>query len=326
MIKDVSIEITQKCVNRCIHCSSCSTEECTTMLQLDTIHSVIHGLQQLHVERICLSGGEPFLHPNIVDIVKQISNCNIVVDIYSSGIVKDTDGPKPLSFELLSAMKKAGLRALLFNLQSANEKTYDLITQSKGHFPLLCESIANASKCGIRTEIHFVPMLQNMNDAEDVIHFSEKMGINQVNFLKLVPHGRALENAQTIMINDLDLSKLRSRLVSLQANGKTIRLGLPLSIRGTTPPCHAVKEKLYIKFDGSVFGCEAFKYIKFLDEHRNVVSPDNIFEKDVEEIYANSEYLRRSIMLVESYENCKVDCENCPVQKYLRSGEKENEL
>ena len=326
MIKDVSIEITQKCVNRCIHCSSCSTEECTMMLQLDTLRRVIQGLHRLKVERVCLSGGEPFLHPDIVEIVKQISDSNIIVDIYSCGIVKDAGEAKPLSLELLSEMKKVGLRSLLFNLQSANENTYDLITQSKGHFPLLRESISNAINCGIRTEIHFVPMRQNVEDALDVIRFAEQMGIEQVNFLKLVPHGRALENAPSIMIDDIDLSNLCSRLVDLKAEGKAIRLGLPLSIGGNTPPCHAVKEKLYIKFDGSVFGCEAFKYIKFFDEHGNFILPDNILEKDIEDIYTNSEYLRQSVMLVESYENCKVDCENCPVQKYLKSGRIGNEL
>ena len=101
MIKDVSIEITQKCVNRCIHCSSCSTEECTMMLQLDTLRRVIQGLHRLKVERVCLSGGEPFLHPDIVEIVKQISDSNIIVDIYSCGIVKDAGEAKPLSLELL---------------------------------------------------------------------------------------------------------------------------------------------------------------------------------------------------------------------------------
>lgn len=322
MIKDVSIEITQKCLNHCIHCSSCSSEECTMMLQLDTLRRVIKGLQRLEVERVCLSGGEPFLHPDIIEIVKRISDCNIIVDIYSSGIIKDKEGPKPLSLELLTTIKKVGARSLIFNLQSANENTYDTITQSKGHFPLLCESISNAIKCGIRTEIHFVPMRQNIDDAIDVVRFSERMGIKQVNFLKLVPHGRARENAQSIMINDIELSKLCSRLVDLKTKGKSIRLGLPLSIKGNTPPCHAVKEKLYIKFDGSVFGCEAFKYIVFHDDDGNSILPDNILEKDVDQIYESSEYLKQSIKLVENYENYKVNCENCPVQKYLKEMER----
>lgn len=321
MIKDVSIEIIQKCVNRCIHCSSCSTEDSVAMLDLDTVRRVIRGLQGLKVERVCLSGGEPFLHPDLVEIVRQIANCGMTVDIYSCGIRTEACTPEPLSVELLSLMKDAGLRSLLFNVQSVDEPTYDCITQSKGHFPMLRESIANAITCGIRTEIHFVPMRQNVHEVEDVIRFAERMGIEQVNFLKLVPHGRAQENVQRLMISDGELVALCSRLADLQAQGKSIRLGLPLSIQGNAPPCHAVKEKLYIKFDGSVFGCEAFKYIQFLDRNGIPVLPGNILEKDIKEICHNSEYLKQNLWLVEHYEICRIGCENCPVQKYLKERE-----
>ncbi|WP_279028263.1 radical SAM protein [Bilophila wadsworthia] len=321
MIKDVSIELIQKCVNHCIHCSSCSTEESVAMLDIDTMRRVIRTLQGLKVERVCLSGGEPFLHPNLLEIVRQLVGCGMTVDVYSSGILKEEGAPEPLSLERLSLMKDAGLRSLLFNVQSVDDPTYDRITQSKGHFPLLQMSIANAIACGIRTEIHFVPMRQNVHEAEAVIRFAERTGIEQVNFLKLVPHGRAQENAQSLMLSDEELAALCSRLEDLQTQGKSIRLGLPLSIQGNTPPCHAVRKKLYIKFDGSVFGCEAFKYIQFQDENGSPVLPSNILEKDIEEIYYNSEYLQRSLKLVEHYEACKIGCENCPVQKYLKDGE-----
>lgn len=291
------------------------------MLDLNTMRRVIRGLQALKVERVCLSGGEPFLHPDLAEIVRQITDCGMTVDIYSCGIWKEAGAPEPLSVERLSVMKDAGLRSLLFNVQSVNEPTYDRITQSKGHFPLLRESITNAITCGIRTEIHFVPMRQNVHDTENVIRFAEQMGIEQVNFLKLVPHGRARENVQRLMISDGELTTLCSRLTDLQAQGKSIRLGLPLSIQGNTPPCHAVKEKLYIKFDGSVFGCEAFKYIQFLNKDGIPVLPSNILEKDIEEICHNSEYLKQSLQLVEHYETYQFSCENCPVQKYLKERE-----
>ncbi len=318
MINDVSIELIQKCVNHCIHCSSCSTESSISMLDLDTMRRVIQSLQGLKVKRVCLSGGEPFLHPNLPEIVRQIVDCGMTADIYSCGVRKEAGMPEPLSVERLSLIKDAGLRSLLFNVQSVDEPTYDRITQSKGHFPLLQQSIANAIACGIRTEIHFVPMRQNIHEAEKVIRFAEQKGIEQVNFLKLVPHGRARENAQSLMISDEELSALCSRLADLQAQGKSIRLGLPLSIQGNTPPCHAVRKKLYIKFDGSVFGCEAFKYIQFSDENGNSVFPDSILKKNIDEIYHNSEYLKRSLRLVEYYESRLIDCENCPVQKHIK--------
>lgn len=321
MIKDVSIEIIQKCVNECIHCSSCSTYESPMILQFDTIKKVICGLHTLGVERICLSGGEPFLHPDLEKIVRNIDANKINVDIYTCGAIKNNGISTSLSMDLLSKIKAAGLRNLIFNFPSPHEETYNLITHSHGHFPLLCESITNAIKCGIRTEIHFVPMKQNINDAIDVLKFAEKLGVTQVNFLKLVPHGRAYENSSFLIPDETAITNLQNSLLAIKPCKTSIRVGLPLSISGSTPPCHAVREKIYIKFDGSVFGCEAFKYITFYDENGMPIAPDNIFDKDIVEIYKNSEYLKQSIVLVKSFENCSVGCENCPVQKYLRERE-----
>lgn len=320
MLKDVSIEIIQRCNNHCVHCSSCSTEESTMILSLDVITRVVDGLVALGVERVCLSGGEPFLHPKIKEIVETICKCGMTADIYTSGVIGTKDSPIPLSKEMLSELKSIGLHALLFNLQSATEATYDLITQSNGHFPTVCESITNSVKCGIKTEIHFVPMKINLEDAEAVVRFAEKVGVEQVNFLKLVPHGRAKENIAKISPTDTSLQSMLNRLIELKEQGKHIRLGLPLSDHGNAPPCHAVNEKLYIKFDGSVFGCEAFKYISFVNDG-HLVEPDSIYSKRIEEIYRDSSYLKYSIALVKSFEELQVSCENCPVQKYLKRQE-----
>ncbi len=318
MIKEASIEIIQKCLNRCVHCSSCSTEQSPLALKLEDIVNLVEGLKNLGVERICLSGGEPLLHPDIIKIVEIVREKGITTDIYTCGVVGEAGKPKHLTISFLKALKKAGVNALLFNVQSVNELKYNQITQSERHFPLVRKSIFNANKSGIRTEIHFVPMKQNISDATEVIRFAEEAGVERVNFLKLVPHGRASENIKSIKLSEKELSTLQAELKRLKSQGKSIRLGLPLSERESSPPCHAVREKLYIKYDGSVFGCEAFKFIVFRNESGGEICPDTIYTNSIESIYKNSEYLKRSISLVKCFEKSTVGCENCPVQKYLR--------
>lgn len=321
MIKDVSIEIIQKCLNRCLHCSSCSTSKSTAMLSINVVKKVVEGLCALGVQRICLSGGEPFLHPEISEIIEFISQKGIIVDVYSCGIIGNEDDPTSLPLPLLKKLKSIGLRSIIFNMPSASGNTYNLITQTTGHFDLLIESITNTVAANVFAEIHFVPMSLNYKDASSVVSFAEQLGVHQLNFLKLVPHGRAKENFVDLSINESALNKLQNDLLVLKRNGKAIRIGLPLSISGTTPPCHAVSEKLYIKFDGSVFGCEAFKYIVFISDNGDMIKPNNIHNESIVDIYNQSSYLAESRKLVKQYSSCTVGCENCPVQKYIKSQE-----
>lgn len=319
MLGDASIEIIQKCFNHCLHCSSCSTEWSTTILPLPVIIRLISGLHEMKINKICLSGGEPLLHPDVVEIVQEITERQIRADIYSCGIVVQDGAPMAIPDEMLQLLKRAGLSALIFNLPSIHEETYNFITQSKDRLPLVLESIRRTIASGIMAEIHFVPMKPNVNEVAQVVEYAQKEKIQQVNFLKLIPHGRALKNMDQILLSDDEIVALQGQLLHLERGGGAIRIGLPLMDANHAMPCHAVREKLYIRFDGCVFGCEAFKSITFRDEQNTEILPDSIWKQDIQDIYQHSDYLKRSLGLISTYEGTQCGCENCPVQKYIKN-------
>lgn len=318
MLNEVSLEIIQKCLNNCIYCSSNSCYNSKPILELNTIKEIIDDIAYLGAKKLCLSGGEPFLHKDIVDIIKYAVYKGLEVNVYSSGIIGMPDNKKSLDDNTLLECKKKGLNKIIFNLQAANPDTYNLIMKTKDSFHLVIESIEKANKYNIKTEIHFVPMKQNINEVEDVISLSKKLGVDKVNFLRLVPHGRAKLNEKNILLSDNELKNIQKKLYHIKENGEKIRIGLPLSYPGNEVYCHAVNEKLYIKFDGCVYGCEAFKYIKFYDDKNNVILPDNVLEKRVKDIHKNSLFLRKSLDLIKTFSTKTCKCENCPVQEYLK--------
>lgn len=69
MISEIALEIIQKCPNNCIYCSSCSSWDAESQLSFDVIKSVIDDMNELGIKKLCLSGGEPFLHENIIEII-----------------------------------------------------------------------------------------------------------------------------------------------------------------------------------------------------------------------------------------------------------------
>lgn len=325
MIKDISFEITQKCLNNCLHCSSCSNALCQQQIDFNTICKTVDDMPSMGVKRVCLSGGEPFLHQDLERIVSYISKLGIEVNIYTSGITELNGVITDISVKQLEYLKSIGLSKLMFNVQSADESLYDIITGTKGRFPILLRSIHNAIRAGIYTEIHFVPMKLNVGEVNDIIAFSKSVGIDKVSFLKLVPHGRAKDNQEMIQLSPSETVRLREELNNIKS--ENVRIGIPLSLNFESDYCHAASTKLYIKFDGTVYGCEAFKYIRQLDSYNNQIQPCNIFNESLLDIYNKSDYICATRKFIEKYSTVDSRCESCPVQKYLElTGGKSNGL
>ena len=118
MLYDVSLEILQKCLNNCLHCSSNSCHNSKAILRLDTIKQIIDDIVYLGAKRLCLSGGEPFLHPDIIEIVEYATQKGLILDVYSSGIVGEYNLEKSISKEMLWECKKRGLNRIMFNVQA----------------------------------------------------------------------------------------------------------------------------------------------------------------------------------------------------------------
>lgn len=116
MLYDVSLEILQKCLNNCLHCSSNSCHNSKAILRLDTIKQIIDDIVYLGAKRLCLSGGEPFLHPDIIEIVEYATKKGLILDVYSSGIVGEYNLEKSISKEMLWECKKRGLNRIMFNV------------------------------------------------------------------------------------------------------------------------------------------------------------------------------------------------------------------
>ena len=133
-MQHVSIEITQKCANECIYCSSVSNRECNIQMSTDKIKQIVDGLDKLDTKCISISGGEPFLHPDIVDIVRYIKKKGIEVNIYTSGIILDNnDNFKALGKDMLIDLNNSKVNKLIFNLQSLDDNTYDEIMGTKNN-------------------------------------------------------------------------------------------------------------------------------------------------------------------------------------------------
>ena len=89
MLKDLCFEVIHTCPNNCKFCSSNSSINATKIISLDTFKKTInHFMKNGGIEEISISGGEPFLHPDLMEMVRFCKNLNIRTVIFTSGIKK----------------------------------------------------------------------------------------------------------------------------------------------------------------------------------------------------------------------------------------------
>ena len=94
MLKDLCFEVIQTCPNKCKFCSSNSSPDKQTIITLEQFKkTVMHFIKQGGIEEISISGGEPFLHPDLFEMVKFCKNNGIRTVIFTSGIKRASTMP-----------------------------------------------------------------------------------------------------------------------------------------------------------------------------------------------------------------------------------------
>jgi MoaA/NifB/PqqE/SkfB family radical SAM enzyme len=300
-----------------------SDDKCSEILEYERFASVVKDAADLGAKTICLSGGEPFLHPRIVDMTAYINSLGLQSFVYTSGIVFDAaNQKKPLDKDVLKAISGT-VTKLIFNIEAATPEIYDRIMGTNGCFEKMKQSVSYANSFSIITEAHFVPMKININEVADTVALCKELNVSKTSFLRLVLHGRALTHEKELSLSGDEILQLKILLEKTQKNADVnIRIGIPFSSDFSFHKCEAANGKINIKYDGKVFPCEVFKNDRA--EHLlEGLKPDSIFEGSLRDIYYNSKYLQRVRELSRDF-SCSKYCETC-IGQHLINYSKDND-
>jgi radical SAM protein with 4Fe4S-binding SPASM domain len=327
---ELCLEITNRCVMRCLHCSTASPscEGTVDELSLGQIQELISDFHFLGGEILEISGGEPTLHPHLIDIVTFAKRKGIDARLYTCG-VSLKGRCRPLSVGLLKRLRGAGLDKIVFNVQGAKSEIHDLITATPGSFNALCKSIKRAKELGFWAGVHFVPMRPNAHTFEDVLRFSCESGIDEVAILRFVPQGRGEVNKAKLRLSSENLwefLKNVSRLKLKFEDKLKIRTGCPLDFlsfldKAVKPcTCKAGKSTCSITPKREVIPCPAFK-------HFPGFVAGNINEKNLKELWVKSEVFKefqkidyQSIAVCSECERNDICKGRCPAQRVRHHG------
>ena len=297
MLSEISIEILQRCPNRCIYCSSHSNPQATHIIPFEIIKNVIDDAKSLGCKTVCLSGGEPFLHPQILDIISYIAKLQLTCYVYTSGIYMKDEVYSSLPNEYIEAIRGM-VDKVIFNVEADSSALYDQIMGTDvGGFDMMKKSINDCVSSGLVVETHVVPMQVNFKHLKSIFEMCYQLGVSKVSILRLVLQGRALENLSLVKLTGEDSREVTKLIKALKEAYKgKVRIGLPYSDSNCRIYCKAASDKINVRYDGNVYPCEVFK-----DDLLNAklgYEPDNVWKDRFYDIYKSSPYLnvvRKSI-------------------------------
>ena len=297
MLSEISIEILQRCPNRCIYCSSHSNPQATHIISFEIIKNIIDDAKSLGCKTVCLSGGEPFLHPQILDIISYIAKQQLTCYVYTSGIYMKDEVYSSLPNEYIEVIRGM-VDKVIFNVEADSSALYDQIMGTDvGGFDMMKKSINDCVSSGLVVETHVVPMQVNFKHLKSIFEMCYQLGVSKVSILRLVLQGRALENLSLVKLTGEDSWEVTKLIKALNESYKgKVRIGLPYSDSNCRIYCKAASDKINVRYDGNVYPCEVFK-----DDLLNAklgCEPDNVWKDSFYDLYQNSPYLnvvRKSI-------------------------------
>ena len=161
-INYLRLSVTDKCNLNCFYCRSdpgrCSVENTEIELTVDEYRQIGEVAVALGISRIRLTGGEPLVRPDIVEIVGAIANIKGMDDVSLT-----TNGM--LLEEMAGNLAAAGLKRVNISLDSLDEINFQQITRG-GRLQSTLRGIECALDAGLAPVKLNVVLLKGINDHE----------------------------------------------------------------------------------------------------------------------------------------------------------------
>lgn len=191
------LSLTERCTLRCAYCRF-DEGLCPKSMELSADEFVIlaEACLELGVKRIRLTGGEPLLRKDILEIVEKIAKLDGLKDLSM------TTNAQMLG-ELAEGLKKAGLMRLNISMDTLKPELFHELTG--GSLQKVLDGIDKALEVGFSPVKVNAVLMKGVNDGEvdDFINLTREKAID-VRFIEYMPIGCGNESSD-LRINNQDL-------------------------------------------------------------------------------------------------------------------------
>lgn len=162
-------------------------------LSTDEWKRVIDQVLDLGVVNLSLRGGEVLLRDDVVELVDYIDTDRVTVNLFTDGSSLDP--------EILKCLRKAGLRALVFQLHGSTPDGHDEAAQAPGLYETVLKGVGQALDAGLLVGMITMASKEAIasGELEERIRLARSLGVHQLTVVDAIPTGLKLRHEEIIL-------------------------------------------------------------------------------------------------------------------------------
>ncbi|WP_164019706.1 GTP 3',8-cyclase MoaA [Pyxidicoccus trucidator] len=177
------LSVTDRCNFRCAYCSPASWGGKKDLLTAQELERITSVFASMGIRRVRLTGGEPLIRPDILEIARRIS---ALPGIQHLAITTNASHLATLAVPL----REAGVSQLNLSLDTLSPETFRRISK-QGDFDAVLRGIDAAAAAGYASLKLNVVVMRDVNDGEAaaLVAYAHARGITP-RFIELMPFGQ----------------------------------------------------------------------------------------------------------------------------------------
>jgi SynChlorMet cassette radical SAM/SPASM protein ScmF len=191
------------CNLRCAHCWISPAFTPPDKIPKDSLTAadvgkVIDEAAPLGLSHVKLTGGEPFLNPDIFEIIELAAHHRLTIFVETNGTL--------INREAAAFLKKHGVTSLSVSLDSHRPSFHDSFRGVHGAFDAAVSGVEFLAAEGISVQLIMSLIAENAADIEGLVDTAKRIGARSVKVNPVTPLGRGgalMDRGSTLPVEDL---------------------------------------------------------------------------------------------------------------------------
>ena len=293
-LRTVYLKLTDECNLRCNYCYASSGKP-SEILTIDVLRRILKEVSDISksVEYV-LSGGEPLLHPHILDFAEEAARAGNDVQLLTNGAFIDND-------EI--ARRIATTTKLVKISVDGSTDILHSISRGQGNFDKVTKAIDLLSHHGANVQ---VAMTVTKNNVNDIANMSARYG-SRLTLQPLFKAGRG-KGKDNIELTGEEYYRAMECVDGVAPMGNLARTLESIRGRGVKK-CALAEREISISETGDVYPCQLLHAPEFLG--------GNIYKNSLADIYYTSPVLKKMrLVSVDTID----ECSKCPIRLICAGG------